>query len=182
MTTSLPASICIGGFQRLTRPCSWHKYSLRHRVQKSCSMRCIVWNLSSRFIGIADKSTSGTACSDDCTRKCAGVNGSRSLGSSDIGVSGLELRQPSTWTSNVLRSSAVTGVSPIVFNNSFFVDLTAASQRPPKCGALGGLKCHLIPWFEHSLETMSRCLRSLSSNRSSAILLRAPTKFVPLSE
>lgn len=59
------------------------------------------------------------------------------------GVNGLEFKTDSIRQTTVASSSKVKVWTPTVRTNNFFIDFTAASQRPPKCGALGGLKCQL---------------------------------------
>jgi hypothetical protein len=75
-------------------------------------------------------------------RKCDGVSGCKSLGSVDSGVKGRELRIDSIWLRHVFISSQVKSADPKILIKWNFVDFTAASQRPPKFGALGGIKFH----------------------------------------
>jgi len=57
------------------------------------------------------------------------------------GQSGLEFKHDSICTRTVDRSSKVNTRSPTNPTH----DLTPASHSPPKCGAEGGLKRHVIP-------------------------------------
>ena len=61
------------------------------------------------------------------------------------GKIGLEFKQASTSQRRVENSSNVKIVSPTTLFRWCFVDLTAASQMPAKCGAPGGLKRQAVP-------------------------------------
>lgn len=68
-----------------------------------------------------------------------------------IGQRGLEFKHCSIWCKTVVSSSNVrVMVFPIMRFMWYFIDLIPASQRPPKMGALGGIKCHWIPLIESS--------------------------------
>lgn len=132
-----------------------------------------VWTLSSR------NEVSGTALSAEPIKKCPGINAVRSAGSSDSALKGLEFRQSSICVSSVAISSYANVAFPMILLKWCFVALTAASYRPPKCGADGGLKRHLTllsassrPMMWLSLLCAANILRSSAS---------APTKFVPQS-
>ncbi|MGR0227393.1 hypothetical protein, partial [Klebsiella pneumoniae] len=68
----------------------------------------------------------------------------------------LEFRRNSILTSAVVSSSKVMGCFPKEFANSPLTDFTPASQRPPKCGARGGINFQLIPRDEMLLVTSGR--------------------------
>uniref|UniRef100_A0A8D8FPK3 (northern house mosquito) hypothetical protein n=1 Tax=Culex pipiens TaxID=7175 RepID=A0A8D8FPK3_CULPI len=89
------------------------------------------------------------------TRKWAGVSADRSLGSSDRRVRGREFIQPSIAVSTVVNSSKDSSEFPSCRTRCFLATLTAASQRPPKLGARGGIRCHWMP-------SSARCLAILS--------------------
>lgn len=57
---------------------------------------------------------------------------------------GLELRQASTWDKSVDISSKVSVELPITRFRWNLVDLTPASQKPPKLGEWGGMKCQEV--------------------------------------
>ncbi|GFS64472.1 hypothetical protein TNCV_3956211 [Trichonephila clavipes] len=78
-------------------------------------------------------------------KKCAGVNTSKLSKSLDIGVRGLEFNIPSTWIITVSNSSYVSRDLPSARLRYYFTDFMPASQRPPICRALGGIKFHSIP-------------------------------------
>ena len=44
----------------------------------------------------------------------------------------------------VESSTKIRTFSPITLTKWYLADLTAASESPPKCGALGGLMCQLV--------------------------------------
>ena len=89
-------------------------------------------------------SESGTVSSGHPIRNCAGVNFGKSFGSLDGEVNGREIIIASIWVSNVVSSSRGRVVLPVVFRKCRLKDLTAASQRPPKCGERGGVVSHWI--------------------------------------
>lgn len=61
----------------------------------------------------------------------------------DAGVKGRELRIASTQHVMVMNSSNVNKYSSMTFIINDFAERTVASQSPPKCGVIGGLKCHV---------------------------------------
>ena len=73
-------------------------------------------------------------------KKCLGVNASRQSGSFDKGVSGREFRIASISIMIVSNSSCVRFSVDTIRTKRRFADFTAASHKPPKCGALGGMK------------------------------------------
>lgn len=114
------------------------------------------------------------------TRKCPGVRARVSVGSPLFYVNGREFRQASSCVKTVDNSSNVKVLSPITRFRWYFVDRTPASQLPPKFGACGGMKCHVVPskvskffisWGNLDLGLSNISLKSFS----------APTKLVPLS-
>ena len=58
------------------------------------------------------------------------------------GSDGRELSTASTSIRIVSSSSYLRGLDDKFFLKRVFMALTPASQMPPKCGALGGDKCH----------------------------------------
>ncbi|GFW37751.1 hypothetical protein TNCV_4629561 [Trichonephila clavipes] len=62
----------------------------------------------------------------------------------------------------------------------YFIDLTEASQRPPKDGALGGINFHSIPSADKKPAKLSS--ESSISFRNLLSSLLAPTNVFPLSE
>ena len=75
-------------------------------------------------------------------RKCPGVNASTPLSSQGKEARGLLLRQASIWVKMVVSSSKVILTLAIMRIKCILVLLTAASHRPPKYGALSGMKTH----------------------------------------
>ncbi len=87
--------------------------------------------------------TGGGAFKGRPIRKCPAVRAvvpSDSVASS--GIIGWELRIASASIRTVFNSSKERGHGDINFRKSTFIDFTPASQSPPKCGALGGERCH----------------------------------------
>ena len=169
----------------LWRCCKFDRYSLYQRDQKLSWICCTnfhrVWSVKRAFGGALLLSV-GRECKGAPIRKCPGDSTSISLGSWDIGVKGRELRHASTRASTVLSSSKVNACKPIDRLRRILQLLTAASQSPPKCGALGGIVTHSTPRVaayalsEDSLLVLKR--RSWRAFNS----LRAPMKLLPLSE
>lgn len=58
-------------------------------------------------------------------------------------MSGRELRMDSTRHRIVPNFSRVKVYSPIIRTINLFAERTAISHKPPKCGALDGLQCHV---------------------------------------
>ena len=76
---------------------------------------------------------SGSDLSSRPIRKCPGVRVNSIPSSlSGSGTSGLLLRQASICVSTVYNSLKVSWTSPTTHLRCVFIDLTAASQRPPK--------------------------------------------------
>lgn len=124
-----------------------YQHSLDQRVQKLSS----IWRMScrrERREPLNDKSDgSGIVVSELPIRKCPGVNASRSSGSSERGLRGLEFSNVSICIRSVFISSYVRKFSPTTLFKWYFTDLTPASHWPPKCGAAGGLNNHCVPLF-----------------------------------
>lgn len=109
-------------------------------------------------------------------RKWPGVKLSNSNGDNAIGVKGLEFSTASIRHSMVSIFLNVKLWFSIVHVFSVLNGRTAASQRPPKWGAPGGLKCQvhkvwedMMWWFAGSLMTLDK-------------YFEAPLKLVPQSE
>ena len=64
----------------------------------------------------------------------------------------------------------------------YFTDLTAASQRPPKCGPCGGMNFHWHPSVVRKSWTLDICVGHCNMLLTSRSSLTAPWKFVPLYE
>ena len=114
-------------------------------------------------------------------RKCPGVKSSIPSDASGKGVNGLELRQASICVSTVVISSKVNFVTPTTFFRCFLKLFTAASHKPPKCGACLGVNFHLMLKVVQKSEGSfceSFCLKNDFNSPSS---LAAPTKLVPWS-
>ena len=92
-------------------------------------------------------------------------------------IRGLELSKISALAQAAISSSSVTSLVPKTAYNAFFAAFIIYSKTPPKCGALGGLKTHLMP--------LCAVVRRFFLYRAVSLVLRvhltAPTKFVPLS-
>ena len=76
--------------------------------------------------------------------KCPGVSASISSVFSGSGASGRELRHASIWVLIVVSSSKLTLMSPTIHLMWNVKLLTAASNRPPKCGDCSGINFHCI--------------------------------------
>lgn len=105
-----------------------------------------------------------------------------SFGSFDIGEMGLELSIASISTTSVSSSSYVRDAFAMLLTRRCFADLTAASQRPPKCGALGGMKLNWMPLALHVFVMASWALGEWMIVANSGSLFFAPTKLVALSQ
>lgn len=77
-------------------------------------------------------------------KKCPGDKYEVSPGSSEQAEIGRELRTAPIPAINVVNSSWRYVKLPAIRLNKYLNNLTAASQMPPKWGALGGEKCQLI--------------------------------------
>ena len=136
--------------------------------------------VDNRFDGVSVNSCSGMLVKDSPIRKWPGVRAIGSLGSDDIGHIARELRMLSISIMNVFMSSKQSSSLPITRRMWCLNDFTAASQMPPKWGDRGGINFHIISRFGRKLWTWS-CFFERKSFWISSILLRAPTKLVPLS-
>jgi hypothetical protein len=104
-------------FCHLFRGCNWFKYSVDQRLQNSWrnfSTRC---HLVSLLSGTSPRLYSAGAIRAVPIKKCPGVNGCKSLGSSLRGVRGRELRQASIKRNPTkmlprLAGARVTGIVP----------------------------------------------------------------------
>ncbi|XP_043866879.1 uncharacterized protein LOC122757729 [Drosophila mojavensis] len=90
-----------------------------------------------------------------------------------------EVLTASTSTSTVATSSCRNRALPIAFSSKPLADFTAASQRPPKCGARGGMNTNSMPRSAANI-SMSAVLPWNVALRSS--VRAAPTKLVALSQ
>lgn len=77
------------------------------------------------------KSGSAGVINGEPMRKCPGVNGVKSLGSSLAGLKGREFKQDSIRVRIVDSSSKVNFILGIIFRKWVLRDLTPASQSPP---------------------------------------------------
>jgi len=166
----------------LFRLWSSFKYSRYHRAQKSWRIFEMCCHVDKRFTGTEVRSPSGRAVMGLPIKKCAGDSTNASFGSEDIVEIGLEFKIPSTSVVNVLSSSNVNSESPITRLRWCLKIFTVASHSPPKCGAIGGIKCHVILCELANLFTRSLCSSELNNAYTSFNWLFAPTKLVPLSE
>jgi len=105
-----------------------------------------------------------------------------SASSVEMGTRGLEFSTPSASTSRVYNSSQVIGWGVTIFLSAVFMARTAASHRPPKCGAWGGMCVHLMLWVFVNVSMDCLCFTDPQRAWISWISSRAPTKLVPLSE
>ena len=164
-------------------PCHWvrwmrdDRYSLVHRFQNTSARYCtwrhfFLWNMSFSL------NNPGGMLAGRWISRWLGVSGSRSLGSSEIGVSGLLFTIPSAITNNVVSISLVGTCSVIIANRTRRTVLICRSQTPPMCDAAGGLNIQRMPRCPKT-----SCILSWFHASSSFLSSRsAPTKFVPLSD
>lgn len=123
--------------------CRTWRYSLRHQLQKSFRI-LVAW----RYVvgvNLSETGGSGTDNKVSSIRKCPGVNTRAFWESALSWVSGLEFKQASIRTSNVVVSSNVRVDWPIIWRWWCFVDFTSASQIFPKYGADDGIKIRFVP-------------------------------------
>lgn len=97
------------------------------------------------------------AARESPTKKCAGVIHIGSEGSDDKGVNGREFKHASARVRRVDSSSNVIFTLPNNLPNNNFIDFTAASHKPPKCGEHGGIKCHDRPTLAKAFFTLFKC-------------------------
>ena len=108
------------------------------------------------------------------TSRCAGVRGS-SKSSTEMYVSGLELRTISISTKAVSSSSWENLDRPKAFLRQRLVDHTSRSNKPPHHGALGTLNFHSMP-------TPSKYLWTSELETTLLITFAAATNVWPLSD
>ena len=114
------------------------------------------------------------------TRKWAGMSAVTSLGSALNGLRGRGLRHATICAANVENSSMVSLLSPNTHRRWCLKERTPVSHKPPKCGALGGIKRHSIPSESKALMTLREAFEaSLKSRRS---LAPAPWKLVAVDD
>ena len=164
-------------------PCHWvrwmrdDRYSLVHRFQNTSARYCtwrhfFLWNMSFSL------NNPGGMLAGRWISRWLGVSGSRSLGLSEIGVSGLLFTIPSAITNNVVSISLVGTCSVIIANRTRRTVLICRSQTPPMCDAAGGLNIQRMPRCPKT-----SCILSWFHASSSFLSSRsAPTKFVLLSD
>ena len=114
-------------------------------------------------------------------RKWPGVSASIPSSSEGRETRGRLLRHASTWVSTVVNSSNVSFTLATIRFRWVFKLFTAASQRPPKCGACSGMNFHCMPWVEQNSEMVVCALWVSRNSTNSRISLAAPTKLVPWS-
>lgn len=139
MVTRSPSSMFEVDLNHFDRLWSVDRYSTVKRYQNDW-YNC---QRVRRFIVMFVISFSGRAHNCCPIKKWPGVSAQRSFGSPDNGVKGLEFNIPSIRIIKVWNSSPVNICWPITFLRWDFVLFMAASHRPPKCGAAGGLKCQV---------------------------------------
>ena len=103
---------------------------------------------------------------------------SRSFESVDIGEMSLEFIIASISTNAVVSSSKVSRAPARVLYKSPLADFTAASQSPPKWGALDGIKLIFIRFFKQNWEIEIWKQEFENDFFKSSNLLLAPTKLV----
>lgn len=125
---------------------------------------------------------SGIDCICLPTRKWAGVIAVKSPGSSEQGVKGREFKTASICISTVFSSSKVIFWFPTTLFRWCLTDFTPASQIPPKCGLLGGIKLQAIARLPQNSVNRSMCYSCANSLANCSSSFSAPVKFVALSE
>ena len=145
MSTRSPTATGRWCFLHFWRDCREVKYSDDHLDQKCW----VSWLISSqRFPGAMLTpltSSSWTRNDERCIRICDGDKTARSDGSSLRAVKDLKLRHASIRQSIVASSEKVMTWSLMTRRKWCLADLTVASHKPPKWGALGELKIHKVP-------------------------------------
>ena len=157
--------------------CRAGTYSLSHRLQKWSANICVCLHFFLNCISSFTKVPGGKALTALCNNSWFGVNGWRSLGSSETAQRGLEWRVVSTSVRTVASTSSSTRLSPNIAFKAARVLWISLSHTPLAWEASGGWNTHWYPlcrsssliwhWFQLSIA----CLMSRS----------APTKLVPLS-
>ena len=100
---------------------------------------------------------SGRASRGCPMKKCPGVYASVPSDTLGKGVNGLELRHASICANTVVISSNVNFVPPTTTLKCFLRISTAASHKPPNCGASSGVNFHLILNPAQSWRVLSAC-------------------------
>lgn len=111
--------------------CSWERYYLHQRFQSCWWSLCRYWSL---FIFKSETIGSATEVKLRHIKKCAGVNTCMSFGSEESRHNGQEFRAVSICARTVSSSSNVKADSYNTIFKLRLMDLTPASQRPPKLG------------------------------------------------
>lgn len=155
----------------------WCKYSRDQRCQKFYRNLCTYCHRNSRFTGIDSVDGFGYVVRGGPIIKCLEVRNCKSQGSDEIGVIEREFRIASICMRRVSNSSYLKLESFLIQIKWVLTALTAASHKPPWCGALGGIRCQQIPWLA-SLSLIS-CRMSWFFNKSANSFSSrwAPTKF-----
>ena len=96
-----PISMLTGGLYHFVRACKVDRYSRCHLFQSNWKIFCVCCHCRSRLNGMSLKSMSGTDFNAAPVRKCPGVNGCKSEGSSESGTMGREFKQHSICANNV---------------------------------------------------------------------------------
>ena len=193
---TLPSSHCPRGVSGATTKstsltwtsfCSFRHLDLRFKVgSHSHSHRCQKCRTSSctrlhRFLGLNWPLSPDPGANWPPTspiRKWFGVMGVSSERLADWYVKGLEFMSASAPVNAVISSSSVTSADPNIAKVTLFADLITVSCTPPKWGAHGGLKLHLMPLLAADFSILSRSSYLMSSLSSVSV----PIKLVPLSE
>ncbi|KRZ48182.1 hypothetical protein T02_1046 [Trichinella nativa] len=133
-------------FFHLPRTLRETKYSSVHRFHKwrinSCWCRQRLPRcLAPVPLGVSPEEV-GSAASSLPMRKCAGVSGAQSFGSSLKSVSGRLLMRDSNSHKVVRSSSKRSRLLPSTFRSAFLTDRTSLSQYPPLQGALSVVYLH----------------------------------------
>ena len=156
------------------------RYSLDQRCQK---WRTRTWQRFQRRNIVIDwnkEGRSGRASMGRPMRKWPEVSASIPSSASGTSVSGLEFKHASIYIRTVVSSSNVSLTSPTIFLK-FFMLLTAASHKPPKCGACSGVNLHCT-CMPHVVQKSPICSSEfLTNSTNSWISLAAPMKFMPWS-
>ena len=179
-TTSTRSPTCAfrRGLCHFCLSCRAGTYSFNHRLQKWSANICVCLHFFLNSISSFTKVPGGKLLTVLCNNRWFGVNGWRSLGSSETALTGLELRVASTSVRTVASTSSSTRLSPSIAFRAVRVLRISLSHTPLAWEALRGWNTHWHPlcrsssliwhWFQFSIA----CLISRS----------APTKLVPLSE
>lgn len=116
----------------LEHNCRLLRYSENHSFQNAWWHWWRSFHHETKRLEVSKKFGSGTHKSGWPVRKWPRVTLSKTPGSKDNSVNGLEFNTDSIRQTTVLSSSYVRVWTPIMRTNKLFVDLTTASHRPPK--------------------------------------------------